>query len=152
MVKVFLNCDTLNKDFTDKLKSHALVHYSEKFDSYLIKTEDYTNVFNELEFEKELEFDTEDLLDWDIKIMGINEIADVIYEGDYLHILDKSYNLLSYNYIELTDELVNDLCESEDWGNEVDAIVKAQVSANVSDELSDEIRKLKEKGFDIVVY
>ena len=152
MVKVFFDADTFEKEFTERLKEHSKVHYSEKFDAYLIKDENYNEVSEELKFNEQIEFQTDDLIRWDCNIMNINELVSVCYEQESVSVLRKEYYYHDCTYINLDEELVDELCTSDDWGVNIDVIAKTQLSANISSDLSDIIIKLKKQGFDIVIY
>lgn len=151
MVKVFFDADTLEDEFSKRLKEHSKVNYSEKLDAFLIKNEDYNGVSEELKFNEQIEFQTDDLLQWDCMLMDINELVSVCYEQESVSVFRKEYYYHDCSYIELDEELVNELCVSDDWGIIIDEIVKAQLSANISGDLSGVIAKLRKQGFDIVV-
>lgn len=151
MVKVFFDADTFEKDFTKRLKEHSKVNYSEKFDAYLIKDEDYNEVSEELKFNEQLEYQTDDLIQWDCKIMSINELIDVYYEQDSILVLRKEYHYIDCIHVNIDEELVDGLVVSDDWGISIDKTVKTQLSDSISGDLSKIITKLREQGLDIVI-
>ncbi len=150
MVKVFYDQGTLKEDFAKELQIHDKVYYSKEWDAYLIESQDYEEVFKELNFDKQCELDTNELLDWqNIKIMSINEMIGVQYEQEYVTVLKKEF---SYDDVaSVDDEEIIDLFNSEDWGIEVDELIKVKMAAMISEALSDTVDSLKSKGFEIVL-
>jgi hypothetical protein len=144
---------TNESGFYEEHKDEKKIHYSELCGVVLVKKDDFKYLNDKYNLDKLINENYD-------YICELPEFVDLFYDGVEIKILNTSIMISDYDVSGMIKDLLNDgtigegddlcthdLCSCKDWGEEIDTIVKTEISMVIRSELKESLEKLNAQGY-----
>lgn len=156
-MKIFAG-DYINEDVLEQMKKEEHIYYSSKLRWFISTDLVYSALLTKFNIKTD---EDKDITDEDNYIEAvytdIEDFLDTIYDGEYASYFGAEIYLP--NYTELVKLSTEDCIDEEtgiivfndgcDWGEELDSILKQEVSIGLQIRLTEELENIKLKGYSI---